>query len=124
MASLGEVYGTNFHENAVKDKAIYAVKLYANNIAHKQFSFRNDSSEMWIGANMKPDIIKTFISQVTLCNTKIKLVHINKLDQSKLNMFPYLINGPVEYFIVIDMSPEVQTQLYSIYITPSQMEPF
>ncbi len=122
MASIGEVYGNDFQERAVHDKAAYVAKLYASNIVHKQFSFRNEGHSMWIGMNMKSDIIKELTSQVLANNAKFRLVHISKTSP-ELNIFPYLINGPVEYFVVVEIADK-HTQLYSIYITPTQMEAF
>lgn len=122
MASIGEVYGDNFKQQAVYDKAVYVAKLYATNIVHKQFSFSNEGQAMWNGNNMKPEIIKSLMVQVRANNPKFRILHVDKTTP-KVNMFPYLINGAVEYFIVVDMSGE-RTQLYSVYITPSKMEAF
>jgi len=119
MAAIGEVYGSDFRERAVHDKAAYVAKLYAANIVHKQFNFRNEGQTMWNGNNMKPEIIATLAEQVRINNPKFRLHHVVKTSED-INMIPYLINGAVEYFVVIDMSGE-RTQLYSIYITPNQM---
>ena len=124
MSSINEVYGSSFQENAVKDKAMYAAKLYATNIAHKQFNFRNESPDMWVGHNMRPDVIPAFLSLVPSVNPNMRLIHVPKMDQEKINMFPYLIKGPVEYFILVDMSPKTKTQLYSLFITPFNMDAF
>lgn len=125
MASINEVYGGNFQQQAVNEKALYAANLYASNISHKQFSFRNDSKEMWECNNMKPDIIKALVEQTQSNNPHVRLVHIPKTSND-INMFPYLINGPVEYFTLIDISKvgESRTQIYSLYITPLLMEAF
>mgnify|MGYP003341818905 CR=1 FL=1 len=123
MASIENVYGSGFHEGAVRDRALYAAKLYATNIVHRQFSFRNDSYEMWEGNNMKKDIIKAMIGQVKTANSNMRLVHVSKTSQD-VNMFPYLIIGPVEYFVLVDMTGGEKTQLYSIYITPTHMSSY
>jgi hypothetical protein len=122
MASIGEVYGQDFQEKAVYDKAEYVAKLYASNIAHKQFSFHNEGSAMWIKNNMKPEIINALIKQVAMNNQKFRMVHIVKTSPN-INMFPYLINGAVEYFVVVDLTGK-KIALYSIYITPTQMEAY
>jgi len=122
MASIGEVYGQDFQQKAVHDKAVYVAKLYASNIVHKVFSFRNDGATMWNGNNMKPEIIQALAGQVRTNNPKFRLQHISKTSPD-INMFPYLINGAVEYFVVVDMSGK-HTQLYSVYITPNRMEAF
>ena len=123
MASLGEVYGSNFQEQSVHDKAVYAAKLFASNIIHKQFSFRNESYDMWQGNNMKQDIIDTLIQQVKTNSPKFRLLHVNKTS-TNINAFPYLINDPVEYFVVVDFSVDGKTQIYSLYITPTMMEAY
>lgn len=122
MASINDVYGNDFQERATHDKASYVAKLYAANIVHKQFSFRNEGDTMWVGNNMKPEIISALIDQVKSNNSKFRLHHVNKTTP-QVNMFPYLINGAVEYFVVVDMTGN-KTQLYSIYITPKHMEAF
>lgn len=123
MASIGDVYGSGFHDTAVKDRALYAAKLYATNIVHRQFSFRNDSYEMWDGNNMKKDIIAALLTHVQRANSDMRLIHVNKTT-TDINMFPYLIIGPVEYFVLVDMSAREKTQLYSIYITPTHMSSY
>jgi hypothetical protein len=121
MASLNAVYGDKFQEQAVKDKAVYVAKLYATNIVHKQFAFRQEAHEMWQGHNMKPDIIRALVQMVPAINDGFRVVHIPKTS-TKINMFPYLIDGSVEYFVVVDLTNQTATQLYSIYITPQSME--
>lgn len=122
MASIGEVYGTDFQSNATLEKARYNARIFASNIVHKQFSFRNECSDMWDKNNMKPEIIKYLTEQVRVNNPKFRMVYIPKTSED-VNMFPYLINGAVEYFVVTDMSTQ-SVQLYSIYLTPTFMEAF
>jgi hypothetical protein len=125
MASINEVYGDNFKAVAITDKAVYSAKLLSSNIAHKQFNFRNETQEMWQGNNMKPDVIKVLTTHPTSLNANIRVVHIPKTSND-VNMFPFLINGPVEYFVVIDTekADKGQTQIYSIYITNMKMEAY
>ena len=123
MSRISEVYGNNFKESAQLDKALYAAKLFATNIAHKQFSFRNEAPEMFVGNNMHPEAIKLLTSMPSTMNQNVKVVHISKTSKD-VNMFPYLINGPVEYFIVVDTehTDKGRTQIYSLYITPMKMD--
>lgn len=125
MASINEVYGNNFKETATMDKAVYAAKLLATNIAHKQFNFRNEAPEMWQGNNMKPDVIRALTSHASSANPNLRVIHINKTSKD-VNMFPFLINGPVEYFIVVDTehTAKGKTQIYSVYITNMKMEAY
>jgi len=123
MASINEVYGKQFQEKAVLDKALNAAKLLSSNIAHKQFNFRNESPDMWNGNNMKAEVIQTLVNTPSTMNPNLRVIHISKTS-NEIDMFPYLINGPVEYFVVIEMSAEADTRIYSIYITSMKMEAF
>jgi hypothetical protein len=78
---------------------------------------------MWEGNNMKKDIIKTMLGQVHAMNSNMRLVHVSKTSDD-INMFPYLIIGPVEYFVLVDMTGGDKTQLYSLYITPTNMSSY
>ena len=124
MASISDVYGNDFQARALLEKATYVAKLYAVNIVHKQFSFRNEGQSMWNGQthSMKPEIIRALVEQVHASNPHFSLVHVSK-GSPEINAFPYFINGDVEYFVVVDMSGK-HTQLYSVYITPTMMEAF
>jgi hypothetical protein len=125
MAKIGEVYGQNFDSQSRQSKATYAANLYARNIVHREFNFRNSSKEMWNGNNMKPEIIQFLVDQVKRNNNMFRLVHIAKSgSKARLQIFPYLINGAVEYFTVVDLSNKDKTQIYSIYITPEMMEAY
>ncbi len=122
MANINEVYGTKFQENATLDKALNAAKLLSTNIAHKQFNFRNESQDMWVGNNMRSEVIKAIVNGPPAINSNLKVVHISKTS-GDIDMFPYLINGPVEYFIVVDTEKE-PAKIYSIYITSMKMEAY
>ena len=121
MASIAEAYGSNYQEKSCTEAIISNARLISNNIANRKFTFRYSSNAMWSGANMKLEGIKVLVD---LCNqnpgTRIK--HISKTGPDTV-MFPYLINGPVEYFVVVDLKSN-PTQLYSIYITPTLVEAF
>jgi hypothetical protein len=122
MASINEVYGAKFQEKATLDKALNAAKLLSTNIAHKQFNFRNESPDMWVKNNMRPEAIQAIVEGPTAINPNLKVVHISKTSND-IDMFPYLINGPVEYFVVIDTEKE-PAKIYSIYITSMKMEAY
>lgn len=53
-------------------------------------------------------------------NNFFRINHIIKTSP-QVNMLPYLIDGPVEYFRLIDLKTN---RLYLLYITPSNMEPY
>lgn len=122
MADINEIYGSNYQQESNEDRMKYAVKLLGTNIANKQFVLRLDSSAMWKDGNMSNDAIKMLLGQVQRTNNKFRITHVSKRSKS-VNMFPYLINGNVEYFVITDLSSD-KVQIYSVYITPNRMEPF
>jgi hypothetical protein len=124
MAAIGEVYGQNFKEVSHFEKAKYGAKNYGKNIANRQFSFRQNTFEMWNGDNMTTDSITILCETVQTLNKNMRIIHINKQDHRRLSALPFLINGPVEYFVVIDLEPKYKTQVYTLYITPTKMEAF
>ena len=117
MAEIGEVYGNNYQEQSECERVKYATKILGTNLAHKKFSIMYDSSSMWNQSNMKEVAIKQIISQVQGVNNKLRLTHVDKRTD-KVNMFPYLINGPVEYFVLTNLD---EAKMYSIFITPTMM---
>ena len=120
MANIGDVYGNNFQQQALNDKASYVTKLLANNIAHLQFSFRNENGAIFDGNNIKQPLLHILTDQVRASNPNLRLLHVNKTS-SAINRFPYLINGAAEYFNLVDLT---KGMIYSIYITPDSMEAY
>src|SRR3989344_7115990 len=102
MASIGEVYGNDFKERSKKEKIVYSAKLIATNLAHKEFAFRSESFDMWEGHNMYQDAINTIVTHIPTVNPNCRAVYIDKRTD-KVNMLPYLINGAVEYFSMVDL---------------------
>ena len=122
MAELNEIYGNNYEKESLEEKIKYSVKLIGTNIAHKNFVFKHDSTPMWDGNNISERVIKMLLSQVQKVNSKFRMTHVDKRTDM-VNMFPYLINGSVEYFVVTSMEDD-NVRLYSLYITPNLMEAY
>lgn len=122
MAEISSVYGKDFQQKSKLDSAKATAKLIANNIAHKEFVFRYNSDAMWNGNNMTKEAINHLLSAVHAISKTMFLQHVDKTS-SKVNMFPYLINGPVEYFVLVDNSEDI-VSIICLYITPTIMEPF
>jgi hypothetical protein len=124
MASLSEVYGENYKNQSVAAALTQAAKIYATNMSQRQFNFRNDTPEMWQGNNMKTDAINLLQTYVQNMNPEMRLIHCDKTQPNEINCFPYLKNGAVEYFLLVDTKGEEQARVYSLSITPQQMESF
>ena len=120
MSSVQEVYGQNYNIESCYQRLNYSAKILAANIAQLSFNVRHDSEHMWQNNNMKPDAIRLLIEKVHNINPMFQMDHINKTCQL-VNMLPYLIDGAVEYFRIVDKK---RNRLYLLYITPENIEAF
>ena len=123
MARISEAYGDNYFKEADRNSLTHMTSLFVTNLVGRNLNFRQDNSCLWEGANMKKEAVKLLADGVMTRNNLMRLVHISKTSGLISKVFPYSINGPVEYFILIDMT-ESEIQLFSLYITPNQIEPF
>ena len=98
----------------------YSAKILATNIAELNFNIRHDSEYLWTQNNMKPEAIKLLIDKIQNINPHFVVTHLNKRNE-EINMVPYLIDGAVEYFRIIDLKRQ---RLYLLYITPYNLEPY
>ena len=120
MASVQEVYGTNYNVEACYQRLNYSAKVLSANISELSFKIRHDSEYMWQGNNMKPEATKLLVEKVQNMNPSFIMTHVDKRSK-EINMFPYLIDGEVEYFRIVDLR---KCRIYLIYITPFNIEPF
>jgi len=120
MANVSEVYGDNYSKEACLGRIKYSVKILSSNIAQLSFNIRHDSEFIWKANNMLPEAINGILQSVPEMNNFFRIDHIIKTSP-QVNMLPYLIDGPVEYFRLIDLKTN---RLYLLYITPSNMEPY
>jgi len=120
MASVQEVYGNNYNLEACYQRLNYSAKVLATNIAELNFKIRHDSQYLWLNNNMKPEAIKLIIDKVHNINSRFVMERIDKTSQM-VNMFPYLIDGAVEYFRIVDLQ---RYRIYLLYITPFNIEAY
>ena len=120
MADVADVYGNQFQSQSFHDRIKNVARLLGTNIAHKNFPFRLEAESVFCKHNMHEEAIKQVIIQVQATNKMLRLTHVNKLSD-KINIFPYLINGPVEYFVLTDLA---EKKLIMLYISPKITEPF
>lgn len=120
MASVREVYGNEYSNEAILARVSFSAKALAQNIAQLQLNMRHESDTLWNGNNMLKEALGMIIDQVCKISPHLKITHLNKFS-SDTDMLPYLIDGAVEYFRVIDYKFK---KIYLIYITPFNMEQF
>jgi len=121
MASVHEVYGSSYEDEALLGRIEYSAKALAQNIAYLQFTMRHESPTLWSGNNMVKQAIGMIKNQVTSLAPHLKMDHLDKTQESQVKMLPYLIDGAVEYFRILDYK---RKKIYLIYITPFNMETY
>ena len=118
MADIRSVYGNTFQEDSIKSHSSNLVKLFSTNLANKEFAFSISSCDLWHNNSLSSSIILQLIDAVQTKNKSMRLTHVAK--QSKyINMFPYILKTPAEYFILTDLNDR---KFYSVYITPEKID--
>ena len=115
MTSLNEIYGNNYKETSAIHKCTKIAQTIGNNLANEHYRFRlSDINDIWNEYRMKQEYLSIIMSKVSSNkNLIIHLVDISK--ENEKNALMYFIQGPVEYFIIIDKK---KSRSYIIYITP------
>jgi len=117
MSSLNLVYGDSYKSDSINDQRNQLINIFANNIANKELTYSINNCKLWTDNNIQSDIITQLITKVQELNQYVRLTHVNKKSKY-INMFPTLLEDPVEYFILTDLKEGV---FYSLYITPDKI---
>lgn len=120
MAELNDVYGQNYQDQSKISKNNHILNNIANNLAHRQLSFRLfDSNGLWDTTNNIPQqSIDELTNKIKNIDKYICLYHLDK-KSDQMNMLPELvIDSPVEYFLIIDGKFH---RAYFIHITPYEV---
>jgi len=123
MAEISDVYGQSYQSDANQARLDHLINIMANNIAHRQLSFKlSDTFSLWGGSqDLSPVTLETLINKIQAMNSKLKIFHLKK-GSSQINMLPELIvDTPVEYFMIIDAE---MNRAYFIYITPMEVNAY
>jgi len=115
MSRLTDVYGQDYKQTTSLSKAKMVINNITNNLSHRNFNYRIDTSVLWDanGSIKLPHIIE-IIELVKILKPKFELHHINKYSD-EINMIHVHVSGtPAEYIIVIDKE---YSKVYSIFIT-------
>lgn len=121
MAAVQEVYGQNYADEALLGRIEFSAKALAQNIAQLQFNMRHETETLWTGNNMMKEAVGLIKTQVNSLAPHLKIDRLDKTDEKQTKMLPYLIDGGVEYFRILDYK---RKKIYLIYITPFNMESF
>ena len=117
MTSIKLVYGDNFVNDSLSDNINQLINIFATNLANKEFNLTINNSKLWKDDNIPINLIEKLMETTQKYNEKMRLTHVNKKSKF-INMFPILISGPVEYFVLTDIEEKV---FYSIFITPEKI---
>jgi hypothetical protein len=121
MASVQEVYGRDYAGEALLGRIKYSANALSQNIAQLQFNMRHESDTLWKGNNMLKEAVGLIKTQVFNLAPHLKIDQIDKTQTEQTKMLPYLIDGAVEYFRILDYK---RKKIYLIYVTPFNMEAF
>lgn len=118
MADIRSVYGNTFQQDSINNHTENLVKLFSTNLANKEFTFSISSCDLWHNGALSQDVIIKLIDAVQTKNKALRLTHVAK-QSDFINMFPYILKSPAEYFILTDLN---ERKFYSIYITPEKID--
>jgi hypothetical protein len=124
MASIQEIYGSNYQSESLQLRRNHIINHIANNLAHRQFRFHlSDQREVWGSEqSMLPDCLHNLLSRVPTLNPKMKITQLNKNKIDHMRLLPELVfNIPVEYLMIVDNEME---RAYFLYITPNEVSSY
>jgi len=115
MSKLTDVYGHDYQQVTMKSKAQTIINNISNNICHRHFNYRLDTSVLWdANGSIRLSHIIEIIDRVKTLKPRFEIHHINK-NSDEINMIHTNIVGtPVEYMIIIDRE---FSKVYSLFIT-------
>ena len=123
MSDLNEVYGNDYHDQAISQREDHLIELITNNLSHREFAFHLDNSQnIWKCNNLTKNAIQKISQRVHDKNSHLKMIPINLSRPDHRALIPYFIeNEPCEYFYIVDKEFD---RLYVIFLTPSMVGAF
>ena len=120
MATINEVYGNDFRQEAFSARVGHITDLIAGNFANLTFSLRHDYSPVFRSTGMAQREIDEIVAKAWALNQDILVLPIRK-GTAETTMLPYLLNVPAEYFRVVDMPKQ---KIYLVYVSVDNMEAY
>ena len=121
MSLISETYGNDYQQQIHNSQIAHCIKVYSVNIANRCFDTHLDSKALWSGDNIVPDYTQRLMKSIVNQNSNFVVKNLKKNSKKNMSMVPYFIEGPVEYFMIIDKEKE---RIYIIYVTPYLSAPF
>jgi|SRR3990172_7400099 len=120
MATIDDVYGTNFNQEAFAGRVNHIVDLIASNFANLSFQLRHNYSPVFRRGGMDPKEIAQIVAKTQTLNPNLIVTPIDK-NSEQVRMLPYLLTIPAEYFRVTDISRQ---KIYLVYVSTENMEAY
>jgi len=120
MADILTEYGTDYKQDVLQDKRKNALDVIANNLANCELTFVYNSTSLWNNYNMYRGAIKAVLKRANALSPDTHIGHIDKRG-SEVKQLPYLLNGTVEYWYVLNIPRKT---IYYCYSTPTQFESY
>lgn len=120
MATIDEVYGQGFSQQAFKSRVSHITDLIASNFANLNFKLRHDYSPLFRRGGMDPAEIQQIVDKTKILNPNIIVLPITK-NTAEMKMLPYLLTIPAEYFRIVDIDRQ---KIYLVYVSTENMEAY
>lgn len=120
MATINEVYGNNFNQHAFSSRVHRLTDLIAGNFANLNFNLRHNFAPLFRNQGIDPAELEQIVAKTKALNPNIAVLPIKK-DTPEINMLPYLLTIPAEYFRIVDIERQ---KIYLVYISTEHMEPY
>ena len=120
MATIDEVYGDNFSQEAFSSRVRHICDLISSNFANLNFQLRHEYGPIFRQGGMDPKEIQQIIEKTQLLNPEIIVQHLRK-GTDELKMLPYMLTIPAEYFRIVDISRQ---KIYLVYVSTQNMEAY
>jgi len=120
MATIDDVYGKNFTQEAFVGRVNHIVDLIASNFANLSFQLRHNYSPLFRQGGMDPSEIAQIVAKTQTLNPSLIVTPIHK-NTEEVRMLPYLMTIPAEYFRIVDLTRQ---KIYLVYVSTESMEAY
>ena len=120
MATINEVYGQDYSQQAFVSRVRHITDLIASNFANLNFKLRHDYSPLFRRIGMDPAEIQQIVEKTAALNPNVIVLPIQK-NTEEMKMLPYLLTIPAEYFRILDIQSQ---KIYLVYVSTENMEAY
>lgn len=118
-ATISELYGVDYHDDAVKKRVDKVCDVIASNISSLNFVVRYDFSPIFHKGNVDGEILDSIVSKIKKLNKNLLVQPLTSVQERQ--MLPYLLKIQAVYFRIFDLE---RKRIYLVYISPENMEAY